>query len=495
MPSLYEHYLQAKEKIVRYEPRSLITEAVFAMHEQYREGVEGFQRYRPWDILLAIQWTLQEAVPASMVRMPATRNDLHDVLNIIYEMDGVAGVGTGYEGLLHFMRRMAFQQFPLQDGPNTSALARQYLLFSSLQETDPIAAAFRDAHGLTLGDACMTAYMIYLVGVASEGPELKPDLLIAMHNLRPAPFGALMNLLTKRVPALHRWLASPERAGVKIGQQRILLSPLIDAPLLRLPSGKIISYYPALLMRSLETLVYRTLRHLDVEDTVGRFGTMFEDHLARCLDCAQVLHTRETELQRRIGDQKKCVDFLVEETDCDVLIEAKAVELSTIGQGANDTEFLFQALKPIIKALHQGFATRVRLDALKPAGTGQAKDTFLVVVTHSDLNLGSNSAWSQMLKDRLIRKLGREFGEDLPIPFENIFLISALEFEGLLELIRTGRATFGSAFRFSQAQDRETRTQKFKFRQHLSAMGGSIALLPILKNAIEELSSHVRLSA
>ena len=68
---------------------------------------------------------------------------------------------------------------------------------------------------------------------------------------------------------------------------------------------------------------------------------------------------------------------------------------------------------------------RARLDALN-AELGPPKETFLIVVAHADFNIGSNAAFAQMFADRLKRKLGREFGDPLPLPFENIFLISVL---------------------------------------------------------------------
>ena len=61
----------------------------------------------------------------------------------------------------------------------------------------------------------------------------------------------------------------------------------------------------------------------------------------------------------------------------------------------------------------------------------------------------------------------------------------------MLELIRTGKGTFGSILRFAQEQNVEFRSQKFQFRQHLRGISKDIKLMPILQTALDELYSYV----
>ncbi len=129
---LFTFYKRARNRLRRYEPQSMLTHGVNALYKVYSGGVDMIRRYQPWNILLAMKWTLQEADALSHRRPPATLSDFHAVLNILHEIDGNLRMPATYEHVTLFMRHLAFQQFWLQRGPSAEALVRQDLLFSSL---------------------------------------------------------------------------------------------------------------------------------------------------------------------------------------------------------------------------------------------------------------------------------------------------------------------------------------------------------------------------
>jgi hypothetical protein len=159
---LFSFYKQARNRLRRYEPESMLTHGVNALHEVYLGGIDVIRRYQPWNILLAMKWILQEADTLSHRRPLATLSDFHAVLKILNEIDGKVRMPSTYEHVTLFMRHLAFQQFWLQRGESAEALVRQDLLFSSLPHNHLFVQEFyrptgvRPSHFIELAFATLT---------------------------------------------------------------------------------------------------------------------------------------------------------------------------------------------------------------------------------------------------------------------------------------------------------------------------------------------------
>ena len=258
----------------------------------------------------------------------------------------------------------------------------------------------------------------------------------------------------------------------------------MEAPLLA-HDGFFHIYYPPLLLRSLESVIYRTLRKENPSKFGTEFGPVFERHVEKCLDCAGIEDWNEARLTAALPGEGKCVDFMVVEEGDTILIDAKAVEMSARGRVSYRAELLLQAIKAsALKAIRQGVETKKRLAQI-PGISGGAGDTFLVVVTFDDLFLGSNRDFTQIFGANMLPQ--GDVAEGQPLPLENIFFLTIKEFEDLLARILAGKTTFIQAFRHAQSEDADRRTQKFSFTQHLDTLCKQESRLPLIEMALEEL--------
>ena len=487
-----ELYEQAREKIRRYEPGSLVGHAVNALHESHAAGVDGMRTLRPWEILLAIQWTVQEADGNFFLRMPALRNDLHVLLNILHEIEAAVPMPDDYQHWMLFMRQLAFQQFALQHGPDGSSVARQLILFGSLQPNHRLQVAFMKETGVSIQEFCILCFGLLTLALQTPAPRaINPlDLKKLESSGEPGSVDKLFRFLGKTIPELHTWLAADKYRSIPIADQRILPSPLLDVPLLANAPNQYFIYHPSLFIRSLETVVYRTLRRTNPEKFGDHFGPMFEHYVARCMDCAGLEYLDEGALKAVLMGTGKCVDFSIVESNCNVLIDAKAVEMPPWGRVSDNAEFLMRAIKSSVNAMRQGLETRRRIDLLPPEsrskfGTGE---TFLVIVTFDDLYLGTNKNFQSIFGGTLLPRLEQDYGSQLAIPFENMFFLSISELESLLEMIRIGKTTFVSALRHARQQDGDRATQKLQFIQHLDSLGLAPTRLPLVTEALEDIA-------
>jgi hypothetical protein len=301
---------------------------------------------------------------------------------------------------------------------------------------------------------------------------------------------AFLQSLSKSIPELHSWLVGNEFNGMSVADQKILATPLLDTPLIRANSENYIIISPTLLMRSLESFIYRTLRRSKPAEFGDKFGPMFERYVGRCLADAGLECIDESGLEAKLPGSGKTVDFLLIEDDCQVLIDAKGIEMSTRGRVSQRADLVLQAIKSsVVKAIKQGMATSARirnLSATDPLARSR-EEVFLLVVTFDDLFLGSNFDFGEIFGEHLLPGLEHAYGVPLPISLDHVFVLTIDELERALGRVHAKDASVGDILRYARNQDRSHQTRKLTFQQHLDSMTTQDKRLPMLQKALDDL--------
>lgn len=479
-----------------HDTESLVSEAILCLREAHSGGVNVLRKYQPWNLLLATKWILQESDESAYLRLPGSRNEIHRLLNYLHEMDEIGPLPSEYPNVHLFMRQLAFQQFWLQHEVDGAAIARQDLLFSSLPPNHTFQRKFREISGVGIAEFLELSFA--MVALILSGPK---NIAFKGENfskfapaLSKGAVGQFLACLSKSPPEFYTWLTTAPIAGMSLEDERKLRSPFLDFPLLP-TGGTYLPIFIPLLQRSLEGAVYRMLRSADRSDFVMRFGHIFERHVRACLEDANVRFWDETAMRQLFGEKPKCVDFMLLEDDCTVLIEAKAVEMSAKGRVTHRAEVVLGSLRDsALKGVEQGQATMRELRQLTASApfTAGRKAAFLIVVTFEDLYLGSGSTFDAIYGHVVRPNLESEFGKDLPIPLEHVFFLSIDEFERLLIRVRLGQFSTVEALRFARDQDADGRSRKFIFGQHLNAFGPQEERLPLLQTGLENLAARCR---
>lgn len=487
---LYAYYKRARNQLRRYEPKSVINHVIGALYKAHHEGAEVLKHYQPWNLLLLLKWMSQEIDATAHHRPPATLNEVHNVLNILHEMEGAGQLPSDYAHLSLYMRRLAFQQFWLHR-PDGSALARQEILFGELPISHLFNRQFVEATGVTISDFLDLGFALLSLLLGDNPPQAFNRSIFENiePRLTPGALDSFLNYFSRSLEDLGKWLNEPLVREISVSDQLVLPSPLLRAPLLRLDSMYIV-YYPPLVYRALEQSIYRALRSINLEAFMQRFGPMFERYMGQCLLEAGVKFTDEATLKSQIPGGK-CVDFLVVEKGCNIMIDAKGVEMSALGRVAMKAEIVYRAIKEsAMKAVVQGMETARRIDALPPEAPWGRQENYLLVITFEQLYLGPSCDLAATFGPTLTDGLKRQFGEPFPFPLENVFFASIGEFEDLLELIRANSTTLLSALIHAKASDAARLTRKFNFGQHLESLGNLGEKLPIISAALDRIQQR-----
>jgi hypothetical protein len=497
---LRDFYKRARNRLWKLEPTSVLAHSVNILHKASYGGIDIMRTYRPWDVLLMVRWTLQTIDPTAHRRPPATLNDVHKVLNIIHEMGAHVRMPTEYEHVYLFMRHLAYQQFWLQHQADGASIARQELLFCRLPKDHSFQRDFFRLTGLRCAEFAELAFSLMAFFLTDQ--KRKAVRRSHFSNLEPRfsvkSLDSFLAALSLNLAEAQAFLSSNEEKERSISDQIILPTTLQNFPLWR-HGEDFIAYSPTLLFRSLEDFIYRRLKREDKTKFSERFGPIFEQYVADQMTEAGVAYVRESDLNDILLGTGKCVDFLTVDNDCNILIDAKGVEISQAGLLSHRAEIVFGSIKNSAgKAIKQGNETARRIAAAPPTSSiafGK-RENYLFVVTFDSLHLGSNTEFEPMFGTRLMDSLNRDFGQPLPIPLTNVFFLTIDEFECLLSAIQAGETSFVAAAKRAQQNDGDNRTRKFSFIQHLVELSPQVKRLPSMQKALDDLcdraSSNLR---
>lgn len=487
--ALYELYKQVRNKIRRFHPLSIIKPAVDILHRLYVDDVTMYEHYQPWELLLLIRWVTTEADPTSHCRPPASTRDFRSLLAILHQIGDTAHDPKRYANIMLLMRQFAFQQFWLQGDATGDAIGRQYILFAELPTNHRFQTVFKTITGVSIADFLALSAGVLSLVLQNPSPRaiFLSNLTELECHLAPNATYYFFTFLSKSLPELRDWFNSENLRTIPIASQRLLPTPLLSFPFVNEQTHYAV-YFPLLLIRSLESVVYRTLRQHNSQWFGDTFGSIFEDHVARCSNEAGLSPLRERELQRLLPGDGKCVDFVYEEENSLILVDAKAVEMASKGKIAETAKPLLSALSTALGAIDQGFDTQRRLlllDHNHPLHPG-SREVFLVVISYDHLYLGSNHYLRDMFGEDYVASLERKFSSPLPIPLSRIFFLSISEFEQLMARVREKKTSFLAALRYATEQDADHNTLKFTFQQHIDSHCSKGDSLPFMRKATGE---------
>jgi hypothetical protein len=407
-----------------------------------------------------------------------TTRDFHKIAKDMIRLQCSAHLISDNQSAIFFLRRIGFQQFPYQQQIGSAQIARQLLLFASLDEDAFFENRFKNRFGLSVAD--FTSWSLALVTFCLVEPRhsFKPSYFFSVsHAFQEGSLECFLEAISVTRDQLFESVSKKYLKDIgarNYFEQAVFFErPLMFQPRVRRADSTYIFFHPMHVHQALRDFVYDNLRSLDASLFMNKFGEHFSRYIRRVLDYSDCKVETEKDLWKRFGCRgQSIVDFAVEEEKAIILFEVKGVEASNTVKTTPSPTILGSALKDsLMKALGQG---QESARIYKDNGASGTKQFWQIVVTYKQLHMATGRVIEACLDSSDLNRIMSDQNGVSHFDLESVFVMTVDELEFLVEAIKRKDTTFDDFFTFVQDQERNPKTRKFVVDQHLKARGYSM---------------------
>lgn len=269
-----------------------------------------------------------------------------------------------------------------------------------------------------------------------------------------------------------------------------ILSSLYKKPLYRV-DHTFYPYHTALIQANMEFGIYDMLKSADPKRFCSPFGRGFEEYINLALSKSGLEFTREEGIRKYTHRDSVC-DFMVEETESTVFIEAKSAEMYYLTRQNPQEEFLEQTLENSLISGYKQIITLIDFLKNRKDKTVEGKNLYGVIVTFKDLLLGfPDNIWAEFMEKFMISRLEKRILENLPISPSKIFVISAYELDHMLAYARKNKTTLAACLKIVYERNRIPEKRTFFFHDNFRDESIKAIESDVLKESFQNITKKI----
>lgn len=473
----YSGYKAIRNKFRNYHPMQLLALLLDYLNHPAKDELEELKKH-PWLILLLIKWIFTD----ECFEQPGKRNVSNDqvmgLLQKMLDLRAVCRMPSQYAHHSLFFRNIGFQQFIFQHRLGLHFFGRQAILFACERNGRYYNDQFVSVTGVSIKRFIDLMYLLMTRFVVPEqSGDYHRDVSLRWFSIVFERYPAVevkrfLDSMAVDYLEIRRRLLEMDN-GRRQCQEQYEHTPFIRFPLIK-KDETYLCVYPLVLYRSMEHFIYNTLRGLDPEGFMRRFGPTFERYVEKTLIHSKLTFATEIELMTALAGEGRVIDFLVADGDTNVFIDAKAVEMTYQGKVTHSADILRNRTKDsILKAIEQAYETSYRLSMTRsnnPVIQFRNK-AFIVVITYREMYLGTGKTFYEAVAGEKINELQGKYPSEVHIPMENIYFLTIEDFDLYCEGVRSQAIGFVEGFERAKLLDADPVTRKFDFYLHLRSLG------------------------
>lgn len=460
----------------KYDTTALIEDIVTYMTEPVPFGRIEAEKM-PWVALLAIKWSLADQEAFSRFRSKPNRRQTMKVLNAVYDMSNSGFMPDDFASLYLFMKAMAFQQFHLQGGVDFVRIARQFSLFDDLPSSNFIKQRFASLIGIDMKDFIfMSLLLVSTLPKANVDPAQLQRVILALSKYFPTVSEKMISMFSisldqARVTILKRDEQILRSGSVPRNPVEFFEQSLFYRKPFLLINNQLHLMCRQLLYRSLEYGIFDILRADSASRFMSNFGPAFERHIENVIKWTGLPYATESDIKLHYRPKAGTllIDFIINEPDSNIYVDAKGVELHYNGQTAlNFSEMSHWVKDSLLKAIKQ--AHDVLLTVTHHGSTAvvpKSKTNYLLVVTYKDHFISNGPRLIDVVGADFFEQAVSKYPKELRIPPEHMYFVTVDEFEAWMAAVQQRKTTISGLINDAMANDSDPQTSKYVFTQHL----------------------------
>ena len=430
-----------QKEIWQFDPRKIVAVCINQL-KTYEETTDSSHTLRlpqqcpPWFWLLLLKWSFLYGSWDKAVHKQLDQTALCSLLNRIHRLNDLARLPRQYDHFVLFFRNLAFQQLWLQDTGENAGFLRQKFLFGDLSIDHQFKCEFKQDSGIEI-DHFIEISLALIIKGNREVTESWFEYLKASYP--PEAIKKFLSYISADTNKLQTHLKQDAGASRSIPYEIFEQSPLMRYPLLKI-DDKYYVYSIKLLMYSLKSFIYDILKKKDPSAFMNKFGPIFEKYIARGVDYMGLPYKSEHSLQKTLGEGK-VVDFLIVDDNCNILIDAKGVEMNQLGMVGHRPEVILDKTKTsVVKGIEQGTVVADKLkDISQIDGLKTGCENFLLVVTYKNFYVGNGETFYATIGKKKVDEF-RSGYDASQLPNENMYFTQCVTSK-LYEAIKIKRVS------------------------------------------------------
>lgn len=465
----YEEYKRIRNQLRKYHPFGVLLAGISYLHQPVTNEIEQLQKL-PWLVLLLIKWAFIDDQYSVYNRKNITIDKFKKILQMVHDLSKKVKMPSQYSSLFLFMRNVAYQQFLYQQNLNVYKFGRQVDLF--LKDSSFFDDKFFSMTGLHIKRFLSLSFVIIARFISQKQKSLNISWFRPLFSEYPKEeVEKFLSLISINIDSIHTELINTEK------QQREPYEYYEQTPFIKFPLININGTYWCIdyhiLYRCIENYIYDNLRSWNAAKFMDKFGKTFEKYIYKSLHYSGVEFITEQQLKNTFGIKNKIVDFIITETNSNIFVDAKAVEMSYHGKVAQVSEIIKDKIShTIIKAIEQAHEINLQLYQQKSSVRFNS-NSYLFVVTFKELYIGNGTTLYKCIAQDKLKKIHDSYPEEVRIPFENMYFITVDEFDILLEFVKSQNLTITDAIEKAKESDLTPQSKKFCFTLHLRSWGAN----------------------
>lgn len=490
----YSGYKKIRNKIRIYNSYDLIGEALTYINAPYKSKYDYLRR-NTWLVLLFVKWVLLDWKYPNINGKKASAKDVHSLLNAAYrQYSETQRLPTEYEHHSLFIRNIAFQQFPYQKDFSYVHISRQALLFTKLNDNHYIKETFRKNTGLEIQEYLDLSLTTLSRFIESEHIFLPTNWLSTLSKkYSNKTIRIFLSLISSDLHVIRENFIKTDNSK-RLASENYELSPFIEYPLISLP-GKLLLTHKTMLFRHFEHYIYDTLKKNDSEKFMNKFGELFERYIEKSLKYSKLNYLTEKQIQNALGKTGNQIDFIIQEDSANIFIDAKAVEMNSLGKTTHSSKILRDKTKTsIFKAIKQSHDVIRKIEEIKNPKITKKQNNYLLVITFKDLHLGNGSTYYEVIAKNKMDKIYSHYKNTTCIPPENMYFITIDDFDLLSEILKNKEFSLSQIIEKAKENDANLNTKKFDFSMHLNSLEISLKPPKFIEQEIEIILKRIESS-
>lgn len=464
-------HIVIRNKFRQFAPESILMNCLSYLNAPPKSKEEEILR-QPWIVMLLIKWVYQDELTEKEGRPPIDVKTADELRQLVHDLGSVARLPNEFEAVHFFMRAMAYQQFFYQTHDIGTKFSRDLLFFAQLDQNSKISKSFEEGVGLSLKDCVKMSFSLNAFFISPPTPlviEVK-DFGEILYAIPADTVTSFLNIISIGYLEMSKHFKSLREGSVE-AEEFYEQSPFIQFPLIR-DGNKYYCTHRMILFKCLQSFVYDHMRRVSSSDFMASFGQIFEAYVHEAIKITGLPVVTEEVLIDKLGDNGGIVDFVIEEKDALIFLDAKAIEMHDRGRVAYSSGLLRGKTKQVVKAISQAHSTFLKLLSSKDTSLDidTTKEPFIVVVSYKELYLSGGRVFFDSVAEKDIKRLYKKFAP-AQIPPENIFVLTVDEFDYLSQGVADGKVSLSSVLRGAREADKVAENMKFDFMLHLGTLG------------------------